>query len=127
MLRCYSKCWSGFWPAMGREATVEQFVQRCSNEYLINSMGVRCTETDYDAINKAAKKAGFPNVCVEDEGDVHNEMEALAQIYGPDDWWLHLPTRTTAEYRWLEKILDAVREAFRTHAEQQKETTDEQL
>lgn len=110
VIECYGQAWSNYWGAMS-DRTIEQFVIDANNEYLIEKLiRGKETETDYTRINEIADKEGFC-ICVSSDVEIAMQSDDMQTIFGPD-WYLDLPQTTTREYRYLERILNAVRECF---------------
>jgi hypothetical protein len=127
-IRCYATVWCAFWGAMGSDCI--DFFLRCENDYLIDNFN--CTdspnkldEIDIDKLFEKAKKEIFNKrrngVYDEYEAreyyDVLSEVDEIddfdywSDILG-DDWWRDIPERKNNHYRYLDKVLSVVREAF---------------
>jgi len=126
---CFNKAWTARWGAMGKDTpTVEEFVQRCDNDYIIKNLDsqMQTTEIDTSRMVEDAKKTIIrrrreEDLCKEtarnlfelaDRLDIlENDECLLCEIYG-DDWWGVLPTCPSSEYEYLTKITETVRNAF---------------
>jgi hypothetical protein len=129
-----SESWSAYWGGCGSSGVVDFFL-RCNNSYLVNcfARGISSTVTDYDnlddwlkkAICKARRDGGFGRdealklwnyvemECHNDESFLHTEKggELFSKIIG-DEWWHDLPICKNGEYIYLERVVQAIREAF---------------
>jgi len=129
-----SESWSAYWGGCGSSGVIDFFL-RCNNSYLVNCFdrGISSTVTDYDHLDDWLKKAicktrhegGFSKnealslwndvelYCQNDESFLHTETgsELFSKIIG-DEWWHDLPECNNGKYVYLERIVQAIREAF---------------
>ena len=110
-ITCFGKAWNAFWPAMG-DLTLREFVLSADNAYIIGKMVQETQQTDFDEINKRAAAKGFEDFYVSSDIEVVDVADTMAKVFG-EDWRMDLPRCHTDEYRYLSKILDAVKEAFK--------------
>lgn len=143
-IECYSKAWSSYWGAMA-DRTVEQFFVDCGNDYLIGNLspGLYPTCPSGEVLERDAKRVirhrrkgigEWRYIRLTDE-DAHNLMgrvselghcndersawehsSLLIDIYGQDWYRIAKCEGPNHEYKYLERICDAVREALKTKA-----------
>ena len=111
VVECYGEAWSVYWGRMG-ERCLQEFVLSCNNDYIVNKMIEKHTQTDFDEINRIAKERGFHDICVTSDVEVAMIQDRMAECFG-DDWYMDLPTCMTSEYKYVCRILDVVKQAFR--------------
>lgn len=129
---CYGKAWTGAWFAMGGDS-VQEFIKRVSNEYLIGYFDPQLESTvddDNDA-NLAFVKSKIIKFRREQEleYDEAREMwdeaegaedvkanccdflvgEKLLKLFGDDPWYAGWPSVPNPKYQYLDRILNAVR------------------
>ena len=109
-ITCFGKAWSAFWPTMGDNLLQEFFVS-ADNEYIIGKMVQETRQTDFDEVSKRAEAAGFEDFYVAADIEVQAAADTMSQVFG-GEWYMDLPRCYTPEYRYLSKILDAVKAAF---------------
>lgn len=129
-----SESWSAYWGGCGSKGVMNFFLS-CNNSYLVNcfSRGINSTVTDYDNLDDWLKKAicksrregslgkdealklwnDVEMDCQNDESFLHTEKggELCSEIIG-DEWWHDLPECNNGEYIYLERVVQAIREAF---------------
>jgi hypothetical protein len=129
-----SESWSAYWGGCGSSGVVDFFL-RCNNSYLVNcfSRGISSTVTDYDSLDEWFKKAIIKTRkeglcskeealsqwnsvdlwCCNEESFLHTDRgrELANEIIG-DDWHFDLPQCESGEYIYLERVVQAIREAF---------------
>lgn len=135
-ITCYGKAWTSFWPAMGGD-TVQQFFIRVSNGYLIGNFAPQM-QSEVDDDNDANVEFVKREICklrrageidhakardmwesAECSDDVKTDCcswthgSVLNELLGDDPWYARWPTVPNREYQYLERILDAVREALK--------------
>lgn len=104
-ITCFGDSWTGYWPAMG-DQNIMEFVVSAENEYLISKISsVKRMVTDWDVV---AKRTGCEIEC--DVSAVMYEKDMIA-AYGPE-WWEELPKKESSDYRYLCRILGAVKGAI---------------
>lgn len=135
-ITCYGKAWTAFWPSMSGDS-VQQFFIRVSNDYLIGYFAPqmqRNIDDDNDANTKFVKqeicklrrsgeidhdKARDMWESAECSSDVKTDCcswsngSVLLELLGDDPYYAKWPTVPNHEYQYLERILDAVREALK--------------
>lgn len=134
-ITCYGKAWTGAWFAMGGD-TVQEFIKRVSNEYLIGYFDpqLQSTVNDDNDANLAFVKGEIIKLRREQKIDgneargMWNEAEGadnvkasccdylvgdrLLSLFGDDPWYAGWPSVPNHEYKYLERITNAVREAL---------------
>ena len=129
---CYGQAWTGAWFAMGGD-TVQAFIKRVSNDYLIGCLAPRL-ESSVDDDNDAnlefvksqiiklrrereldaekaremwdeAENADDVKACCCDYG-IGNE---LLELFGDDPCYARWPSVPNPNYQYLDRILNAVR------------------
>ena len=133
-ITCFGKAWTGAWFAMGGD-TVQQFIKRVSNDYLIGYFAPQMSsevDDDNDANTKFVKseiiklrrqgeltkhEAWEMWDAAEMADDVKSEccssgVSPLRNLLGDDPWYAKWPSVPNHEYKYLERITNAVREAL---------------
>ncbi|MEW8120047.1 MAG: hypothetical protein AB2792_23040 [Candidatus Thiodiazotropha sp.] len=116
VIECYGEAWTAYWGAMG-DNTLQQFFVTCDNDYILNKMLKNTMQTDFDAINDIAHKKGFEHLCATSDVEVAMQADDMRECFGPD-WYMNLPTCNTTEYKYLGRILNAVKGAFTEELQQ---------
>lgn len=129
-----SEAWSAYWGGCGSEGVIKFFL-RCNNDYLINCFerGIRSEVDDYDnligwfkeaiieyrrdnSFDKAEARKLWGEVdlwCENDEKFLYSDRgQELAHKIVGEEWWYTLPTSANGKYKYLNRIVQAVREAF---------------
>lgn len=109
VIECFGEAWAYYWGSMG-DRTLQQFVLSADNAYLANKLVDKTEQTDFDKIQEDAKKLGS-DICAASDVELAMQAEEMVAVFG-DDWYMDLPTCSTSEYRYVCRILDAVKEAF---------------
>ena len=135
-ITCYGKAWTAAWFAMGGD-TVQAFFIRVSNDYLIGCFApMMNSEVDDD--NEANLEFVKAEICklrrsgeIDDakardmweSAECSDDVKAdccswsngsvLLDLLGDDPYYAKWPTVPNHEYQYLERILDAVREALK--------------
>lgn len=105
-IECFGEAWSHYWGAMG-DSDVMSFFRTCGNDYLTNKLIPGTTTVlDWEEISKATGKT------ITNEVEAIENEEAMSEAYG-SDWRMDLPRTDSNEYRYLCKIIDAIKEAIR--------------
>lgn len=129
---CYGQAWTGAWFAMGGD-TVQEFIKRVSNDYLIGCLSPRLessVDDDNDA-NLAFVKSQIIKLRRERELDAEKSLEMwneaenaddvkacccdygigneLLELFGDDPWYAGWPSVPNPKYQYLDRILNAVR------------------
>ena len=142
-IECFGKCWSAFWGGMG-ERTTAQFVSTVSSsDYIANCLWDHKDEQyedDMDAVESFVKKKvlelrretwlekdaarelyEFPNWTEYKPQHIYDDWHCPDLIFADKDDFEQLeleefdiPERQTRAYKYLLKIVDAVREALNT-------------
>ncbi|WP_299996954.1 hypothetical protein [uncultured Cedecea sp.] len=131
-ITCYGKAWTGAWFAMGGD-TVQEFIKRVSNEYLIGyfSPNLRPTVDDDNDANTLFVKSEIVKLrhqkeisAIEaremwDEAENSDDVKAdccdcrignaLLNLLGDEPFYANWPSVPNPEYRYLDRIVDAVR------------------
>jgi len=116
VIECFGESWASYWGAMGSQ-TLQDFVISSENDYLANKLVKSTRQIDFDEINKIAHKRGRPDICVTSDVEVAMISNDMVECFG-DDWYMDLPTRHTDEYKYVCRILNAVKAAFQEEKEQ---------
>ena len=129
---CYGQAWTGAWFAMGGD-TVQAFIKRVSNDYLIGCLAPRLessVDDDNDA-NLEFVKSQIIKLRREheiDKGDAREMWteaenaedvkanccdfivgDKLLKLFGDDPWYAGWPSVPNPKYQYLDRILNAVR------------------
>ena len=132
---CYGQAWTGAWFAMGGD-TVQEFIKRVSNEYLIGYFDPQLESTvedDNDA-NLLFVKSQIIKLRreLEIEADEAREMwdeaenaedvktrccdcrigDRLPGLLGDDPWYANWPSVPNHKYQYLERIINTVRDGL---------------
>ncbi|WP_313129473.1 hypothetical protein [Pseudescherichia vulneris] len=131
-ITCYGQAWTGAWFAMGGDS-VQEFIERVSNEYLIGYFDPQMQSTvddDNDAnlafvkgeIIKLRRKQeidGSEARGMWDEAEGADDVKAsccnylvgdkLLSLFGDDPWYAKWPSVPNHKYQYLERIINAVR------------------
>ncbi|MGM0562801.1 MAG: hypothetical protein ACQES2_00585 [Pseudomonadota bacterium] len=110
VIECFGEAWAHYWGAMG-ERTLQEFVLKAENDYLAMKLVREARQTDFEQINEDAQKRGFEEICVTNDVEIAMQSEEMADCFG-EEWPMELPRCHTPEYRYLCKILNAVKAAF---------------
>lgn len=129
---CYGQAWTGAWFAMGGD-TVQAFIKRVSNEYLIGYFDpqLQSTVDDDNDANLAFVKSEIIKLRRKDEIDGNEARgmwdeaegaddvkssccdylvgEKLLGLFGDDPWYAKWPSVPNHKYQYLERIINAVR------------------
>jgi len=104
-IECFGSAWAHYWPAMG-DHTIRQFFATSHVDYLIGKLiDGRTHEPDYD---KMSKDTGAP---IYDEESCNAYSDKLVDVYG-QDWMIDYPTRKTADYEYLGRIVTTIQNAL---------------
>ncbi|EAR9329270.1 TPA: hypothetical protein R4G38_003222 [Salmonella enterica subsp. enterica serovar Kentucky] len=131
-ITCFGKAWTGAWSAMGGD-TVQEFIKRVSNDYLIGCLDsqLRKTVDDDNEANLRFVKSEILKLRREREidsskaRDMWDEAEnaddvkenccgfgignELMDLFGDEPWYANWPSVPNPEYEYLERILNVVR------------------
>lgn len=134
-ITCFGKSWNGSWGSMGDD-TVQGFVKRVSNDYLIGCLDSQLgstTDADNDANlvfvkSQIIKLRREQEISYEearlmwDEAEGADDVKAsccnylvgdkLLSLLGDDPWYAKWPSVPNHHYRYLDRIVDAVREGL---------------
>ncbi|HFU4523188.1 TPA: hypothetical protein ACGPBP_001631 [Klebsiella variicola] len=129
---CYGQAWTGAWFAMGGD-TVQAFIQRVSNEYLIGYFDPQMESTvdddnDENLIfvkSEIIKLRRQLEISYEEARSMWDEAEnaddvkacccdflvgdKLLTLFGDDPWYAGWPSVPNPKYQYLDRILNAVR------------------
>ncbi|MEG1532096.1 MAG: hypothetical protein RR184_11865 [Citrobacter sp.] len=131
-ITCYGKAWTGAWFAMGGDS-VQEFIKRVSNEYLIGYFDPQLQSTvddDNDAnlafvkgeiirLRRGQEIDGNEARGMWDEAEGADDVKAsccnylvgdkLLSLFGDDPWYAKWPSLPNPHYQYLDRIVDAVR------------------
>lgn len=134
-ITCYGKAWVGAWLAMGGDS-VQEFIKRVSNEYLIGYFDpqLQSTVDDDNDANLSFVKSEIIRLRREqdidgneargmwDEAECADDVKAsccnylvgdkLLNLLGDDSWYAKWPSVPNHHYLYLDRIVDAVREGL---------------
>ncbi|NNS63428.1 hypothetical protein [Escherichia coli] len=134
-ITCFGKAWTGAWFAMGGD-TVQEFIKRVSNGYLIGYFDpqLQSTVDDDNDANLAFVKGEIIKLRRAQEIDfdearkMWEEAESaenvkanccdflvggkLLELFGDDPWYAGWPMVPNHEYKYLERIVSAVRDGL---------------
>jgi hypothetical protein len=125
IVECYGRSWSAYWGSMG--GTLLQFLKGVSTDYVAGCMFQGSVE-EYDAEgletmlkNEVLKRRFKRDLSQQEAYDLMYQIETsdfdapyhldnamMVDLIG-DDWHVCLPTRTTPDFAYLTRIIDAVR------------------
>lgn len=109
VIECFGRSWSCYWGGMGK-TNLQEFFLSCDNDYILNKLLPETQQTDFDEINKLANKKGF-SLCVSSDVEVAMQSQEMAECFG-DDWYMDLPRCPTSDYKYVGRIITAIKEAF---------------
>ena len=110
VIECYGKAWSQYWGAMNR-TNIQNFIITTDNDYLLDCFIDNTSETDFEKINDMLLAEDL-DTSVENITDMWMQSDAMAKAFG-EEWPLDIPRKKTAEYLWFNRIVDAIKEAFK--------------
>lgn len=134
-ITCYGKAWTGAWFAMGGDS-VQEFIKRVSNEYLIGyfSPSLPKTVDDDNEANLEFVKGQIiklrrdREIDSEDARGMWDEAEGaedvkasccdyligdrLISLFGDEPWYAAWPSVPNHEYEYLDRIVTAVRKGI---------------
>lgn len=129
---CYGKAWTGAWFAMGGD-TVQEFIQRVSNDYLIgyfdnslssvidddNDANLSFVQKEIIKLRRENEIKYFDARYMWDEAINSDDVKAsccdylvgnyLLSLFGDDPFYAGWPTVPNPKYQYLSRIIDAVR------------------
>ncbi len=111
VIECFGEAWGHYWPAMGEDKSIQEFILNSNNDYLARKLARKDTQIDYDEINDVAHKRGYFDLCVTNDAEIAWQSELMERCFG-DDYLMELPRCNTPEYVYLCKILNAIKSAF---------------
>jgi len=136
-ITCFGKSWTSYWGAMS-DRTIQEFFIDCNDSYLINclSRGIRSTiegednEANIAFVKKEILKLRRENEIDQfeareywDEADGADDVKdrvcswhshsSLRKVFGDEPWYANWPTVPNPDYEYLERIVQAVREAIK--------------
>ncbi|MHB2214252.1 hypothetical protein ACX64P_12475 [Raoultella ornithinolytica] len=131
-ITCFGKAWTGAWLAMGGD-TVQEFIKRVSNDYLIGYFDPQMQSTvddDNDANlvfvkGEIIKLRRQQEIDADEAREMWEEAESaddvkvsccnylvgdkLLNLLGDDPWYAKWPAVPNHNYQYLERIIDAIR------------------
>ncbi|MEJ2416968.1 MAG: hypothetical protein P8Y45_08560 [Exilibacterium sp.] len=110
VIECFGEAWAHYWSAMG-DRTLQEFFITSDNDYLVSKL-IRgdVKQTDFDEINEIAEKRGY-DICVTSDIEIAMQAGEMAKCFG-EDWCMDLPRCYTNKYRYLSRIVTAVKAAL---------------
>lgn len=136
-ITCFGQSWNGAWGSMGGD-TVQDFVKRVSNDYLIGCLAPRLESTvdDGNEANLIFVKSQIIKLRREREiekgearemwieADDAESVKAnccdflvgdkLLNLFGDEPWYAGWPTVPNHEYQYIGRIKNAVRDGLNT-------------
>ena len=109
VIECYGDAWAHYWPAMG-ECSLQDFFSSADNDYLLTKLLSETKQTDFEGISEALQERGF-DTCVTSDAEIAFCDKEMRECFGAD-WYMDLPRCHTADYKWLGKIINAIKWAF---------------
>ena len=131
-ISCYDKSWHSYWGGMG-DRTIAEFFLSCDNHYLAKNLSsINSSIDDYEKLGEIIKKH-YKESYDDDDDDAFDVYEAvdsmsddrdewqawirvnssvMCEVFG-EDWWYDIPTMENPQYKYLCRIIDAVKEALR--------------
>lgn len=109
VIECFGDSWAYYWGSMG-EVILQNFVLSASNDYLASKLVKETRQTDFDRIQSDAKKRGF-DICAANDVEIAMQASEMSECFG-SDWYMDLPQCETSEYKYVCRILSAIKEAF---------------
>ena len=131
-IECYGKSCSAYWGGMGGR-TIAEFFASCDNDYLAGNLSpsLRSTVTDNEGLPDHARKhickiRRTDDIHAGDARDLYDDADRLSDgpnghesfmfdVFG-DDWHFDLPEKPNHKYKYLCKIIDAVRDGIKASA-----------
>jgi len=133
-INCWDSSWSAYWGGMGKNSIAEFFIS-CNNSYLIGNLSrVNANIDDYDHLDvwlksEIIKLRKDRDIDKDEAAELWSDIEINCQncehwiksesgnklchkVIG-DDWWHSIPSISNPEYLYLERIVDAVRDALK--------------
>ena len=135
-LTCFGKSWTASWGAMS-DRSVQEFFMDCDNSYLINCLarGIRSSiegednEANIEFVKKEILKlrrekeiSAFDAREYWDEANGADDVKdmvcswhsrsSLRKVFGDEPWHASWPTVPNPDYEYLNRIVQAVREAL---------------
>lgn len=131
-ITCFDKAWNAAWGAMGG-GTVQDFIKIVNNDYLIDRLSPGLCETvddDNDANLRFVKSEilnyrRHKRICKAEAREMWEEAEnaedvktscceysmgnVLLSLFDEEPWYANWPSVPNHEYKYLERILNAVR------------------
>lgn len=122
-IECFGDAWSYYWGHMGPGHDLSSFFRKAETDYLGSKLHQgEFREWDMDAIRERVGEALGPDkaddLCYDHPHALDSEV--MAEVFGPD-WYMDMPQRTTSQYRYLCRIIEAVKAALQEMADQQRQ------
>ena len=137
---CFGKSWSYYWGGMGSKG-ISEFFLSCNVAYLVNCLwdhSLPTSEPDFDGLTVSVKE-----YVIEQRREGLIDSSSARELYDIEDWseyapehcyaewncpngldndvfgdlWFvqdnEVPTRSTSDYCYLARLIEAIREAFK--------------
>ena len=112
VIECFCRSWVTYWGSMGTDS-LQEFFLSCNDQYIVDRLVPKHYETDFAAINSRLPE--FTSINSEEE--IGANYDLLAAAFG-EDWYTHgLPCKLTEEYLLVKRIVQTIREAFKSERE----------
>lgn len=139
-ISCYDKSWHSYWGGMSGRS-ISDFFLSCDNYYITKNLSSVSSEiNDYESLGKKIRDFYKEKYDIDDyetyeilqnvesmgcdemewEGWIRNDPSVMCEVFG-DEWWRSIPTKTNPEYKYLCRIIDAVKDALRSLKDNQED------
>jgi hypothetical protein len=107
VIECYGSAWSSFWGGMSNQ-TIQKFLLTSDNPYLLNCFLKETMQTDFEEITRISGG----RICADTNFDLAMGWTSEMRDCFGDYRYMELPACLTDEYKYLSRILDAIKTAF---------------
>lgn len=134
VIEIFGKSWAYYWSHMG-DHDLRSFFQSCDNQYLISKLAPQCdrvidddsAEALQDAAKKHIKEQRLGWSLTKHEArelwdmandlcdGIQNQQSELYEIFGCE-WWNYIPKQNNHEYDYMAKVINHIKEAFKSGA-----------
>ena len=139
---CWGQAWAYFWGSMGTGVSMIDFFLSADVQYLANKLfdherGSK-SETDTDSLcrhimsdiverrksgdlNKVEARIKFNEADSWSGDELINDHNTMSDLLGCE-WWENLPSRSTVEWEYIQRITSAVKEGLAIYKSNKQET-----
>lgn len=134
-ITCFGRSWNGSWGSMGGD-TVQEFIKRVSNDYLIgcldhqlestvdddNDANLLFVKTEIIKLRRQKEIDAYKAREMWDEAENAEDVKAnccdygigneLLNLFGDDPWYAKWPSVPNPEYQYLDRVINAVRDGI---------------